>query len=338
MSKKFGIPFLQESVEIIRIKVVINEYKTKIKGEFTMLISIDHGNKQIKTSRRTFVSGLRESDTKPPFGKEVLFYKGKYYTLTDQRIPYMRDKTVDERYFILTLFAVGFELAGTDYRQDEIADVQLSIGLPPAHYGAQYERFEDYFLNRDIIDFQLDSKPYSIYISKVMCFPQAYAAIMPIYQRIRQYPKVAVLDIGGFTADYLLVKNGEADLSVCDSLDNGVITLYNSIKSKVNADFDMLLDESDIDAILKDVPTDYDESVIRIVQEQAQLFVNDLFGKLRERMIDLRSGKAVFVGGGSILLRKQIEASGKVGTPIFVDEISANTKGYELLFKAACMG
>ena len=303
-----------------------------------MLISIDHGNKQIKTSRRTFVSGLRESDTKPPFGKEVLFYKGKYYTLTDQRIPYMRDKTVDERYFILTLFAVGFELAGTDYRQDEIADVQLSIGLPPAHYGAQYERFENYFLNRDIIDFQLDGKPYSIYISKVMCFPQAYAAIMPIYQRIRQYSKVAVLDIGGFTADYLLVKNGEADLSACDSLDNGVITLYNSIKSKVNADFDMLLDESDIDSILKDVTTDYDESVIRIVKEQAQLFVNDLFGKLRERMIDLRSGKAVFVGGGSILLRKQIETSAKVGTPIFVDEISANTKGYELLFKAACMG
>lgn len=48
-----------------------------------MLISIDHGNKQIKTRRRTFVSGLRESDTKPPFGKEVLFYKGKYYTLTN---------------------------------------------------------------------------------------------------------------------------------------------------------------------------------------------------------------------------------------------------------------
>lgn len=64
-----------------------------------MLISIDHGNKQIKTNHRTFVSGLRESDTKPPFGKDVLFYKGKYYTLTDQRIPYMRDKTADERYF-----------------------------------------------------------------------------------------------------------------------------------------------------------------------------------------------------------------------------------------------
>lgn len=303
-----------------------------------MLISIDHGNKQIKTNHRTFVSGLRESDTRPPFGKDVLFYKGKYYTLTDQRIPYMRDKTADERYFILTLFAVAFELAGTDYRKDEIVDVQLAIGLPPAHYGAQYERFENYFLNRDIIDFQLDGRPYSVFISRAICFPQAYAAIMPIYQRIHLYSKVAVLDIGGFTADYLLVKNSEADLSACDSLDNGVITLYNGIKSKVNADFDILLDESDIDAILKDIPTDFDESVIRIVQEQAQQFINDLFGKLRERMIDLRSGKAVFVGGGSILLKKQIEASGKVSTPIFVDEISANTKGYELLFKAACMG
>lgn len=258
-----------------------------------MLISIDHGNKQIKTNHRTFVSGLRESDTKPPFGKDVLFYKGKYYTLTDQRIPYMRDKTADERYFILTLFAVAFELAGTEYRKDEIVDVQLAVGLPPAHYGAQYERFENYFLNRDIIDFQLDGRPYSVFISTAICFPQAYAAIMPIYQRIHSYSKVAVLDIGGFTADYLLVKTARADLSACDSLDNGVITLYNGTNPRINADFDILLDESDIDAILKDTPTDFDESVIRIVQEQAQQFINDLFGKLRERMIDLRSGKRV---------------------------------------------
>ena len=74
-----------------------------------MLIAIDHGNKQIKTTHRTFTSGLCESDTRPPFGKEVLYYNGKYYTLSDQRIPYMRDKTVDERYFILTLFAIAFE-------------------------------------------------------------------------------------------------------------------------------------------------------------------------------------------------------------------------------------
>lgn len=49
-----------------------------------MLIAIDHGNKQMKTAHHTFSSGLCESDTKPPFGENVLHYKGKYYTLSDQ--------------------------------------------------------------------------------------------------------------------------------------------------------------------------------------------------------------------------------------------------------------
>lgn len=60
-------------------------------------------------------------------------------------------------------------------------------------------------------------------------------------------PKAVVLDIGGFTADYLLMKNGNADLTSCDSLENGV---YNKSKSRGNAELDLLLDKSDVDAIL----------------------------------------------------------------------------------------
>lgn len=94
-----------------------------------MLISVDHGNKQIKTTHQTFTSGLCESDTRPPFGRDVLFYNGKYYTLSDQRIPYMRDKTTDERFFILTLFAIGFELRRTLLSEDPVK-VQLSFVKP----------------------------------------------------------------------------------------------------------------------------------------------------------------------------------------------------------------
>ncbi len=303
-----------------------------------MLIAIDHGNKQMKSAHKTFPSGLCESDTRPPFGENVLFYEGKYYSLSEQRIPYMRDKTTDERFYILTLFAIAFELKALRYPVKETVEIKLAVGLPPAHYGSQYRRFEAYFLNRGVTEYQLDGTTYRILISGAMCFPQAYAAVMPVYPRIQQLSKAIVVDIGGFTADYLLIKNGQADLSVCDSLENGVITLYNRIRSKVNADYDLLLDESDIDAILQDRQHEYDETVIRLVKEQAQQFIDDLFGKLRERMIDLRTGKAVFVGGGSILLRRQIEASGKVGSTIFVNEISANTRGYELLYCASQAG
>lgn len=301
-----------------------------------MLISIDHGNKQIKTANKTFTSAFTESDTKPPFGEDILEYKGKYYSLSGNRIPYLRNKAIDDRFFILTLFALAYEIeeAGT-YDPDEIMDVQLAVGLPPAHFGAQAEQFEAYFKNRDVISFVFQNKPYDIYINEAVCFPQAYAASVPLFGKLKDIPKAVVVDIGGFTADYLLLRNGKGDLSACDSLENGVIVLYNRIQSKVNADLDLLLEESDIDAILMEKPHDFDHAIVCIVEEQAQSFIGDLVGKLRERMIDLRSGKAVFVGGGSILLRRQIEGCDKVGHALFVDEISANTKGYDLLYRAA---
>lgn len=56
------------------------------------------------------------------------------------------------------------------------------------------------------------------------------------------------------------MKNGEPDLAACDSLENGVITLHNHIKTKVNADLDMLLGESDIDAVLKEQAAEYDDT------------------------------------------------------------------------------
>ena len=108
--------------------------------------------------------------------------------------------------------------------------------------------------------------------------------------------------------------------------------------ARVNSDLDLLLDESDIDAILKGEANNFGADVKDIVNSAAQTFISDLLGKLRERGIDLRSSKAVFVGGGSILLRKQIEASGKVSSPIFVCGISANAKGYEFLYRSLKAG
>ena len=71
------------------------------------------------------------------------------------------------------------------------------------------------------------------------------------------------------------------------------------------------------------------------MEAETASFVGDLFSALRERMIDLRSGQVVFLGGGSILLRQHIEQSGKVGRPLFIEDIRANAKGYELLYSVS---
>jgi len=307
-----------------------------------MIISIDHGNKSIKVSSafsegRVFTSGLRESDTRPPFGEDVLKYKGKYYTISGKRIPFMRDKTIDDRFYVLTLIAIAIEIESSGKYESGMIPVRLLCGLPPAHYGSQYERFEEYF-KRGVEEFEFRGKPFKIYINEVISYPQAFAAVMPVYGAINMLPKVMVIDLGGFTCDILAVKYGQADLTICDSLEHGVIIMYNQIIARVNSDLDVLLDESDIDAILKGEHNTFGEDVKRIANETAWVFVSDLFGKLRERGIDLRSGRTVFVGGGSILLRRQIETSGKTASPIFVDRITANAKGYEILYRTSKRG
>lgn len=300
-----------------------------------MLIAMDHGNKQCKlVHSEPFISGLSESEVRP-FGSDVLKYKEKYYQISDQRIPYRRDKTEDDRFFILTLFGIANEIEAAGAYMPSIIRVQLAVGLPPAHYGAQNAKFTRYFSGRGVISFVYRSKSYSICIDNVACYPQSYAAAASILPTLTTVPLALVVDIGGYTMDYIRIKKGRGDLVSCDSLENGVIMLYNKIISKVRAAQDILLSEEEIDAILLKRSVQGLQDVIPMVERCAQEFVSDLLSALRERQLELRTAPVVFVGGGSILLKQQIEASGKVAHPMFVEDIRANVKGYETLYRVA---
>ncbi len=303
-----------------------------------MLIAVDHGNKQIKTVHcPPFVSGLTES-TQKPFGRDVLAWQDKYYTLSGQRIPYRRNKTEDDRFFVLTLFAIGNELLARNIHAETVTPIQLAIGLPPAHYGAQNQAFTDYFTGRGMLKFEYRNRPFRVSIESVRCYPQAYSAAVMMLSELVDQQKVLIVDIGGFTADYLMMRRGQVDLSVCDSLENGVIVLYNKIRARVSAEFDLLLDEADIDAILKGQTAGYAVQVTAVVEGMAQDFIGDLCSSLRERMLELSSGVVVFVGGGAALLRRQIEQSGRIGAARFVEDVRANAMGYELLYQMETAG
>lgn len=166
-----------------------------------MLIGVDHGNKQIKTVHCVpFVSGLQQSMTRP-FGPS-LQYGGNYYTLSNERIPYRKDKTGDDRFFILTLIAIAEELTARGVDEKELYHIQLPVGLPPAHFGAQAEKFTAYFQKKGIVEFQYRDKHYAISIDDVACYPQAYAAAATMLHTLMNEAKAVVVDIGGFTADY----------------------------------------------------------------------------------------------------------------------------------------
>ena len=93
----------------------------------TKVISIDHGNRHIKTISHVFPASFVESSHLPSFDGCTIDYEGKQYTLADQRMPQKNDKTKDEYYFILTLFAIGKELASD---MDLISPVAQTSQMP----------------------------------------------------------------------------------------------------------------------------------------------------------------------------------------------------------------
>lgn len=305
-----------------------------------MVISVDHGNKAIKTPHKQFTSGLVISDSKPGFQTDYIFWEGKYYTLTEQRIAYMRDKTEDQRFYALTLFAIAYELQqrGVPETVDPI-DITLLVGLPPAHYAQLHTRFEAYFLKqRQTIDFEFNGLYYSIRITQVYSYPQAFAAAVTQYSNLKAYRVAYIIDIGGFTIDILKLRNGQPDLSMVESMEQGVITLCNRIASACNSMYGRLLEDCDIEDVLLREPTTLPGEVQQLIRTMTNEFLTEFFHFLRERGIDVNTAKCVFIGGGSQLLRSVIERGGHVALPIFIDDILANAKGYELLRQIEVQG
>ena len=301
-----------------------------------MIISVDHGNKSIKTPHAIFTSGLVMSDGLQGFKTDYIGWNGKYYSLTERRISYLRDKTEDDRFFILTLFAIAKEL---EYRKvsetlDPI-DVTLLVGLPPAHYEQLHSRFEQYFLRRrEAIDFEYNGKYYSVRINKVLSYPQAFAAAVTQYSTLKAHSVAYIIDIGGFTIDVLKLRYGRPDLEVVESFEKGVITLYNSIASKCNSQYARILEECEIDEVIRNQPTVLPGEVQQLIRIMTSDFLAEFYNFLRERGIDVSTSKCVFAGGGSLLLRGMIERSNKVAFPIFIEDIHANAIGYEVLYQS----
>ena len=50
-----------------------------------MIVSVDHGNKSVKTPNFLFTSGVIVSEDKPALNVDYIFWDGKYYTTVTQK-------------------------------------------------------------------------------------------------------------------------------------------------------------------------------------------------------------------------------------------------------------
>lgn len=64
-------------------------------------------------------------------------------------------------------------------------------------------------------------------------------------------PRTFIIDIGGFTTDVMLLRNSVPDMQFCRSLEMGVIHMSNDIIGRVNAMYDMKIEDDHIVDIIQ---------------------------------------------------------------------------------------
>jgi len=307
-----------------------------------MLIAIDHGNSAVKTPCFQFCSGLTEHLTRPPLAEEIIEYEGRFWTPSNARIAYKRDKTRDNSFFILSLFAIAKELAAAGPLKP-LNTVDLAVGLPPEHFGNLRDGFARYFKAPCPVHFAYNDTKLCLTIRHVFVYPQAYAAVVPQSARLAQLPCLFIVDVGGMTTDVLLLRGGKPDLQFCRSLEMGIITMQNQLIGKVNSLYDMLIDDGHIATVLRSrhdgtelrggetiLPAEMQETIRAAARQHAGAILD----KLRELQVDLRSNPAVFIGGGAILLREYLEQSPLVTKAEYITDPKANAQGYQMLASA----
>ena len=299
-----------------------------------VVIGIDTGNRCMKTVSQIMVAGLYGSDQKPAVHDgNMIRYRGAYYMPSTDRAAYRRNKTEDDTYFILSLFAIVSELKlrGIPYGKDEVTPkVALAVGLPPAHMSKQKAAFREYF-NRGVVQFEYNDIPAQIEIVDVFVFVQGLSAITSEQKLLKSQEVAYIVDIGGYTTDVICVERGVVNPNTVISEDAGMIHLYNHIKDELNLLYDDVPKEQQIDRLLSDPDYELEQGMKAVAEKTAAAYVDNLLRRLHEKGISLRLSKGFFVGGGASRLMKHIYLSSLVRDPVVISDIRANAIGYEAL-------
>ena len=288
-------------------------------------LGIDNGNYNTKSSERMlYASGFTMSDNEFITDDMQLYYDGRYYAIGGKRMNFQQDKTKEQDAFILTLPAIADTMKRVNLSS---AEILLGVGLPIDTYGTQKEEFRQYFL-RGSIRFEFEGASYFCHIMDCKVFAQGHAAVCKYYQQLKGYNNITLVDIGGYTVDILTLHDFKVDRGSCTSLRMGTITLFNSIREKLQQENIILSDMLITDAMqgyLRHVDKD---KILIIVERRMQHYIRELFNALRERGLDLKLPIA-FAGGGAELFSKRLY-SGDIYTIGILDRFS-NAEGYKLL-------
>ena len=180
------------------------------------------------------------------------------------------------------------------------------------------------------MSFRYEGLDYTVAIDQVSLFPQGYAAVLT-QSALLEEPSVIVADIGGWTVDLMRLDDRIPNAATCRSLELGMIRCLDEISEQIRRTLGLSMTAAQIESVLRCDSNRVSEDAKRIIRQQADAYVARLLSAITESGLDARAMPAVFLGGGTALLKRHVSAADGLFHPIILDDVSLNAKGYERL-------
>jgi plasmid segregation protein ParM len=270
------------------------------------------------------VSGISEIESEPIVYEHILEYNGKFYRIGGERLKVQDDKVSNENYYLLTLPAIGLEMKSRGVNQ---AHVVLAVGLPIGRFGAEKKAFINYLSKNRMVNFRYEKKKYTVYIERVLVYPQCYGAIVGKLPEMNG--QEFVVDIGSWTVDTLKVIDRSPDESSSGSDQNGIITCMRKIEEQCVKQKNTKIDEYAIREVMIRGDTNLDREYIDIIKDELVRYTKSVFRIIAEHGINVKTTPITFVGGGAALMKRYGGIEQR--NISYIEDIRANAIGYETL-------
>lgn len=309
-------------------KIYGNIYKqayikyTKVLERFIkfMVIGLDVGYAFTKDNAGHIFRSAYSTTDKSVAGQEHISVEGKNYYIGSGLMTSETDKTGSALNMACTLY---------DIMLNGAHDVQLCVGLPIGQYKAQKDALKQTILSYNKLSVWRNNVRYTVNITDVCVAMQGVAGLYTIGQLDGMY---LIIDIGGYTIDTCLVEYspGRSEILVFDTWYKGIRTLYADVVTLVNNKYNVALDNSFGDRILRNnLKINGAKADLSFIKPYLSDYVSALCDEIKLRY-PVETADLYLTGGGAGLLepafRNRLGNVQKLSSPQF-----ANAKGYYII-------
>jgi len=209
------------------------------------VLGVDKGTTYTKTDRgliiRSTVRTYRKNEVLLDNDKTIVEYEGNKYVIGEKgnySTDLMKSQHENTKLLILTTIGLSYP--------DRFIEANIITGLPIALYSSQKRQMKEMLQIDSSHQITINGQKKYIRFSNIEVFPESAGA----FYSQNEYTDALIIDIGGLSIDIALFEKGK--LIKYSTYPMGVMKLYSKIINYINSQYDLSLNEWDMEKVLNE--------------------------------------------------------------------------------------